>query len=235
MYNPGQSSFFTHFDPEDIQRNVWFWRRRRAGHLQDAEDGVPAAEYVFSEEVVLKADRAFLAMYRRPPEPREWQTVYLLLLQQLARDPAAYDFMFGDGADEAIRPQFTPQSTTLRRIERPRSSGNSIPMLLAGVVLLGAFGIGSVAFGRDVPVLPVALVMTVSFVGLAIAAPIMANATDVSYMCPECGCEYAESHLARCQRCHLEFGNANVAWQTAFGIEPPAETRRRASGAGDRT
>ncbi len=234
MTTPGtKTTFLKRFDPEELQRNVWYWRRRRAQHLDEHTAIAPDASQPFSAESVAKADRAFVLMYRRAPQPHEWTTLYLLLLRQLERDPQAFDSVLRAEAAEALDARVTPCSVPLRRIERPRHSSYTIPAMLIGVTVLGIFAIAVVSFDENTHVEMVVGILIAAFLGVAISVPIISNATDVFYACPECGYHYAGAFVTRCVRCHLEFPRADTPWQPIIALEHGRFLG--GAGAGDRT
>jgi hypothetical protein len=101
----------------------------------------------------------------------------------------------------------------LRRDVRSRHrSSQVLPVVLIGTVLLGAVSIAAVGMGADFPILPTMGLLGIGFLGLALAAPLMRDAVDVVYVCPECGCEYDNGRIERCRRCYLEFADATSPW-----------------------
>lgn len=228
-----KTSFLKRIDPEVLQRNVWYWRRRRAQHLDERAPVDPDAAEPFSAEAIATADRAFLQMYRRPPQPHEWTTLYLLLLLQLERDPRAFDSVLQGRAPESIEAEVAPRSVPLQRIERPRHSTYTIPAMLVGVTILGILGIAAVAFDENTKVEMVVGALVMAFLGVAVSIPVISNATDVFYICPECGCQYPSALVSRCGRCHLEFPRADTPWPPVLALGQGRSLR--GAGAGDRT
>lgn len=210
------------FDPEEIQQNVWYWRRVRAGHLDERATQQGNNSYAFDADTVAKADRVFFQTYRRPPEPWEWATWYLFLLRQIAEDPTYSEFIPTALEEDALKPRFAPRSVSLRRVERSRRHASYVmPAILLGMVLLGIFSIAAASSETNIDAGPLILVMGGCFLGLALAGPLMRNAAEVVFVCPECGAEYDTAQLHQCRRCHLEFGGPPQAMHQPFGqIQP---------------
>jgi hypothetical protein len=208
-----ERKFFVSYDADEIQRNVWFHRRCRAGHLPAAQAQEAAAQFAFDADTIEKADRAFLALYRRSPESQEWTTYYLRLLRQLQGDIHCYDNLIDRVDEGAALPQFAPGSTTLRLIERPSSNpAHAMGAALAGFILLGGFGIYSAATESDISVVPLLLVMVGGMLALPVIGMVSRASVTTSYVCPECRCEYAEPSVSVCRRCHLEFAEP-LGWR----------------------
>ena len=193
---------------EEVQQNVWHARRVLAGQLQEGDPEGAAQSFPFSPATVAMADRAFQALYGRPPMAHEWTTFYLFLLQQLSRDPTSYDSQI-EPADRdrlVFPPQFSAHSATLRGVVRSKFSAKSTAstMLLSVglvVIMCGAM----VVTGVDAIPLPLVGAM-LGFIALStLSGPMRANATQTVYVCPECGREYPHNEFTRCQRCFLEF------------------------------
>lgn len=197
----------TIFDVEEVQRNVWYWRRVNHQQLPSDHLGSEAEAFPFSRDTVLKADRAFLATYRHLPEGLEWNTTYLLLLKNLEQDPAYCDSILAKAGDSGWRPQFAPRSVALQQsiIMKQGDGGGPMLAVLGGLL---AVGVGTGAFFVQVEI-PVEL-FVVGAVSVGLLGVNRPKVESIVFTCPECGYRHESGAVTHCQRCHLEYAGGST-------------------------
>lgn len=204
MQSAGTRRFFSVYDPAEIQRNVWFERRCRAGHLQGDEVARLRPEFSFGAETVAKADRAFLALYRRAPEPHEWTTYYLRLLQQIEAEPDSYDDM--SPSTEQTLPRYAPQTVALQRVERARGGGrNTMAAALCAFAGLAGIAFYATVTGSDISVGLIVGMALFGVLAVPLTGIISRQQSDTLYVCPECRTEYTSAAVPACHHCLLTF------------------------------
>ena len=210
-------------DSERLQQAVWYWRRVNAGQLKITEQNAATGrQYPFDGPTIALADRVFVAIYGRTPAARDWTSTYLLILRNLKQDPDFYQGVLARmrQSQSAIPLRMSFGRVQLQRAVRASGNRSSIAAMMAGMVFLfvgGQIGIAIYASQESdfTRMIFAELLLVLGVIGVAYTA----NATDVSYRCPECGREYRVAGIDHCEQCHLEFGQPAYSGHARFVLQ----------------